>query len=95
MLGKESSEVGRAILFDEGGVDPTIFRDAVDQKLFQSPDRKRNWHVWEVQNSEGHSWMIEIDLKDGSSKRFPLADGEWPTVYQWLLEHKVLLTGER
>jgi hypothetical protein len=91
MLNNGSSEDGRAILFDEGGVNPTIFRDAVDQKLFQSPDRKRIWHVYEVQNSKGPSWVIEIDANDGSSNRFPLADGEWPTVYQWLLEHKPLL----
>jgi hypothetical protein len=91
MLSRESSEVGRFIVFDEINLDPSLFRDAVDQKLFQSPDRKRNWHVFEVQSSDGPSWVIEIDVKDGSSKRFPLADGNWPTVYQWLVEHKDLL----
>jgi hypothetical protein len=93
MLNKNSSEVGRFIVFDEFKIDPNLFRDAVDQKLFQSPDRKRNWRVYEVQSSDGPSWVIEIDAKDGSSNCFPLADGDWPTVYQWLVEHKTLLTG--
>jgi hypothetical protein len=94
MPDKTSSKVARFIMFDEFKIDPSLFRDAVDQKLFQSSDRKRHWHVFEVHNSDGPSWVIEIDVKDGSSNRFPLADGEWPTVYQWLVEHKALLNGK-
>jgi hypothetical protein len=89
----ELSEVG-LILFDKGGVDPTIFRDAVDQRLFQSQHRKRDWRVYEVHNSDGPSWRIEVSANDGSLNCFPLSDGDWPTVYQWLVENKALLNGK-
>jgi hypothetical protein len=78
-------------MIDEFEIDPNIFRNAIDKKLFQGPENKRPWRVLQKQASSGEmSWEIEIIKPDGSIRQFPLPDGKLATAYTWLEENKVL-----
>jgi hypothetical protein len=76
-------------MFDELKIDSSIFREAIDKKLFQGPEHERPWRVLQEQAPGGEiSWEIEVKDKDGSTRQFPFPDGELATVLAWLERNK-------
>jgi hypothetical protein len=85
----------KLVVIDELAFNPFSVRDAVKNRLFQTPDCQRPWSVQQTQDSEGTtSCHIEVEAQDGSKNLYPLADGTLSTVLDWLEQNKDLMTAK-